>query len=249
MDLGLAGKGALVTGAGRGIGAAIARALADERCDVALVELHACDAARGIADDVNAAGGRAVVLEGDVTQFARAEEVVAEVVREFGRLDIVVCNAGITRDAAVWNMTEAAWDEVLDVNLKGYFNYNRAAARVFRQQRGGRIVNIASINGLRGKYGQANYAAAKGGVIALTKTLARELGKFGVTVNAVAPGMVLTEMAAALPQEVQDRALHETALARLAEPQDIADAVVFLSSARARHITGEVLKVDGGQYM
>ena len=146
-------------------------------------------------------------------------------------------------------MSEEQWDTVIDVNLKGCFNYNRAVARLFQEQKHGKIVNLASINGLRGKFGQANYAASKGGIVAMSKTLARELGKFNVNVNVVAPGMVRTEMAQSLPAEVLEKALDETALGRLATPEDCADLVVFLCSDRARHITGTVLQVDGGQYL
>ncbi|MGA9837420.1 MAG: SDR family NAD(P)-dependent oxidoreductase, partial [Gemmatimonadaceae bacterium] len=168
---------------------------------------------------------------------------------EFGRLDILVANAGVARDAVIWKMTELQWDEVLDVNLKGCFAYCRAIAPILRAQRRGRIVTIASINGLRGKFGQSNYAASKAGVIALTKSLARELGGAGVTVNCVAPGLVRTEMTAALPAEIVDNAKRESALGRVAEPEDVAQVVTFLCSAQARHVTGMVIKVDGGQYI
>jgi 3-oxoacyl-[acyl-carrier protein] reductase len=146
-------------------------------------------------------------------------------------------------------MTEEQWDKVIDTNLKGYFNYNRAAARVFKDQRGGKIVNITSINGLRGKFAQSNYSASKAGNIALTKALARELGKFNVNVNAVAPGMVMTEMAEKIPPEFLNAAVKETVLGRIASSEDVAHVVAFLCSDRARHITGEVVKVDGGQYI
>jgi 3-oxoacyl-[acyl-carrier protein] reductase len=233
VDLDLAGQVALVTGAGRGIGAAVARELAREGCDVALVDLGTF------------AGAEAV----DVTDLAAADTAVAATVHALGRLDILVCNAGITRDAVVWKMSEEAWDQVLDVNLKGCFTFCRAAAPVFRAQRSGRIVTLSSINGLRGKVGQANYAASKAGIVALTKTLARELGPSGVTANCVAPGLVATEMTVTLPTEVLDRALKESALGRVAQPEDVAQVVTFLCSDRARHVTGEVVKVDGGQYI
>jgi 3-oxoacyl-[acyl-carrier protein] reductase len=247
MDLGLSGKAAIVTGGRGGIGAAIALALAREGCDVAVVDLVADDEARAVTRGVEAAGRRAALFEADVRDFAAAESVVARTVKAFGRLDILVGNAGVTADAMSWKMSEEQWDTVLDVNLKGCFAYARAAAPVLRQRGGGRMVFIASINGLRGKVGQANYAASKAGVIALGKTLARELGPSGVTVNVVAPGMVRTAMADALPASILQRAVDETALGRIATPDDIAGAVVFLCSERARHVTGAVLQVDGGQ--
>jgi len=172
---------------------------------------------------------------------------VGAAVRELGRLDCLVSCAGIARDAMSWKMSEEAWDEVLAVNLKGTFAYCRAVAPVFRAQKSGRIVTIASINGLRGKVGLANYAASKGGVIALTRTLARELGRSGVNVNCVAPGMVRTAMTATLPPAVLDVALAESALGRIADAEDVARVVVFLCSDAARHVTGEIVKVDGGQ--
>ena len=146
-------------------------------------------------------------------------------------------------------MEEEQWDRVIDVNLKGCFNYNKVAAAIFKEQQYGKIVNVASINGLRGKFGQANYSASKGGIIAMSKTLARELGKFNVNVNVVAPGLVNTDMAEKMPTEFLDKARDETVLGRIAEPEEIGDVVAFLSSDRARHITGEVIKIDGGQYI
>lgn len=249
MDLELAGKSALITGGGRGIGAAIAGSLAHEGCDVALVDCAAFDDARRLTAQLRAGGRRALALRADVSDVDAAEEAVRNVTNAFGRLDILVCNAGITRDGVVWKLTADAWDDVLRVNLKGAFAYCHAVAPQFRTQKSGRVVAIASINGLRGKVGQANYAASKAGLVALTKTLARELGPSGVTVNCVAPGMVRTEMIAALPPEVRQKAEHESALGRIAEPDDVASMVTFLCSARARHITGAVIKVDGGQYM
>lgn len=243
----LAGQAALVTGAGRGIGAAIAREFARAGCDVALVEFGAFDEAQSLADELRRSGRRAVAIRADVSDVGAAERAVAAAVEAFGRLDHLVCNAGITRDAMIWKMTEEAWDQVIDVNLKGCFAYCRAVAGLFRAQQHGRIVNIASINGLRGKAGQANYAASKAGIMALTRTLARELGPKGVNVNCVAPGMVRTEMAAKLPPAVLEKAIAETALGRIAEPEDVARVVVFLCSEAARHITGEVIRVDGGQ--
>ncbi len=247
MDLGLSGKAAIVTGGRGGIGAAIALALAREGCDVAVVDRVTDDAARAVGRGVEAAGRRSALFEADVRDFAAAESVVARTVAAFGRLDILIGNAGVTADAMSWKMSEEQWDTVLDVNLKGCFAYARAAAPVLRERRSGRMVFIASINGLRGKAGQANYAASKAGVVALGKTLARELGRSGVTVNVVAPGMVRTALTEALPADVVQRAVDESQLGRIATPDDIADAVVFLCSERARHVTGAVLQVDGGQ--
>ncbi|HZD05782.1 MAG TPA: 3-oxoacyl-ACP reductase FabG [Longimicrobiales bacterium] len=249
MDLGLTDRVALVTGARRGIGAAVARALAREGCHVALVDQVSGEEMAGVSGHIAAAGRRALEIEADVRDLAAAEGAVARTVEEFGRLDVLVLSAGITRDAVVWKMDETAWDDVLDVNLKGCFAYARAAAPVLRAGGGGRIVAVASINGLRGKFGQANYAASKAGLVGLAKSLARELGRFGVTVNVVAPGMVRTAMVQGLPAEVVERARSETVLGRLAEPEDVADVVAFLCSERARHVTGDVLRVDGGQYI
>jgi 3-oxoacyl-[acyl-carrier protein] reductase len=184
-----------------------------------------------------------------VADAADASRMVHAAVEQFGRLDILVNNAGINRDAVVWKMTDEEWDEVLDVSLTGQFNTIRAAAPIFRRQGSGRIVNIASINGLRGKFGQANYAAAKAGIIALTKSVARELGASGVTCNAVAPGLIETEMTRRLPADVRQKALDEIVLGRIGTPEDVAAVVAFLCSDKARHMTGEVIKVDGGQYI
>ena len=249
MQRDLAGRSTLVTGAGRGIGAAIAREVARTGSDVALVDLGSYDAAAAVATELRALGRKAVALRADVSDFAAADGAVAAAVEALGHLDGLVCNAGITRDAVSWKMTEAAWDAVLDVNLKGCFAFCRAAAPGFRAQKRGRIVTIASINGLRGKFGQSNYAASKAGVIGLTKALARELGPSGVNVNCVAPGFIRTEMTASLPGAVVERAVQEAALGRLGEPEEVAAVVAFLLSDPARYVTGETIKVDGGQYI
>jgi 3-oxoacyl-[acyl-carrier protein] reductase len=246
VDTGLDGCSALVTGAARGIGAAIALGLGREGCRVALVDRSA----EGLAETGRAlASLDAPSLEyvADVRELEEARSVVKGVVEAFGALDILVCNAGITRDRISWRMSEEEWDDVLDVNLKGFFTYARAAAPALRASGRGRIVAVSSINGLRGKPGQANYAAAKAGMIGLARTLARELGADGVTVNVVAPGMVRTEMTRALPADRLDAARDETLLGRLAEADDVAQVVTFLCSAAARHVTGAVLPVDGGQ--
>lgn len=246
MDLGLNGTVAMVTGAAAGIGAAAARALAAEGCDVVLVDLQG---AGSTAEAVRRAGRRALDLTADVRDHAGAARAVERAVAELGRLDALVCSAGITRDAVIGKMTEDRWDEVIEVNLRGTFNYNRAAALLFERQKRGTIVNVASINGLRGKHGQSNYAASKGGVIAFSKSLARELGRYHVTVNVVAPGMVLTDMVRALPRDVIERAIDETATGQLGTPEACGDLIAFLCSPRAGHITGAVVQIDGGQYM
>ena len=167
----------------------------------------------------------------------------------FGRIDILINNAGINRDGVLWKMTEEQWDAVIDVNLKGCFNYIRAVSPKFREQKHGKIVSVSSINGMRGKFGQANYAASKAGIIGLTKSAARELGPSNVNVNAVAPGFVQTDMTQALPEQIRRQALQETVLERFALPEDVAEVIVFLASEQARHVTGEVVRVDGGQYL
>ena len=249
MNLGLSEQGAIVTGGSLGIGRAVALALAREGVDVAVNYRRHDAEARAVVEEVERLGRRGMAVKADVASFPDAERMVSEVRERFGRLDILVCNAGITWDGVVWKMTEQQFDQVIAVNLKGYFNYNRAAAILFKDQKHGKIVNISSINGLRGKFGQSNYAASKGGEIALAKSLAKELGRFNVNVNVVAPGMVLTEMMATIPPEFQAGALAETVVGRFATPEDVAHLVCFLCSDLSRHITGEVIKIDGGQYI
>ncbi len=249
MDLGLEGKVAIVTGGSRGIGAAVSLELARQGCDVALTYRGRVDSAKAVAAKIEEMGRRALPLKADVASLEETDKAVARVVEELGGLDILVCNAGITWDGVIWKMTEEQWDTVIATNLKGYFTYNRAAARIFKDQRGGKIVNVSSINGLRGKFAQTNYSASKGGNNSLTKAVAKELGKFNVNVNAVAPGMVATEMADSIPQEFLNAAIKDTELGRIATTDDVAHVVAFLCSDYSRHITGEVIKVDGGQYI
>jgi 3-oxoacyl-[acyl-carrier protein] reductase len=249
MDLGLKGKNAIVTGGSLGIGTAIATELAKEGCNVAINYRRHDKEAKEVVRQIEAMGRKGLAVKADVSSYQDAQNMVDTVVREFGRLDIMVCNAGINWDGVIWKMSEEQWDTVINVNLKGYFNYNKAAAMVFKEQKEGKIVNISSINGIRGKFAQANYSASKGGEIALSKTLAKELGKFNVNVNVVAPGMVMTDMARSIPQEFLVSAMDETVLGRFASPEDCAHVVVFLCSDRARHVTGEVIKIDGGQYI
>jgi 3-oxoacyl-[acyl-carrier protein] reductase len=249
MKLGLGGKVALVTGGSRGIGAAISRELARQGADVALTYRGQAEKAGQVATEIEAMGRRALALKADVSSFSETQATVDAVRAQLGGLHILVCNAGITWDGVIWKMTEEQWDSVIDTNLKGYFNYNRAVAPVFKDQRGGKIVNLSSINGIRGKFAQSNYSASKAGNIGLTKALARELGKFGVNVNCVAPGLVMTEMAKKIPPAFLDVAIKETVLGRAAEPEEVAHVVAFLCSDYSRHITGEVIKVDGGQHI
>ena len=249
MDLDLVGKGAIVTGGSLGIGRAIALGLAGEGANVAVNYRRHDDEAKAVVSEIEGMGRKGLAVKADVSSLTDAEAMVAAVSESFGRFDILVCNAGITWDGVIWKMTEEQWDAVINVNLKGYFNYNRTSAQHFKDHKYGKIVNISSINGIRGKFAQANYAASKGGEIALTKSLAKELGKFNVNVNAVAPGMVLTEMMEKIPTEFKDVALAETVVGRFATPEDVAHLVCFLCSDRSRHITGEVIKIDGGQYI
>ena len=245
----LEGKKAIVTGGSLGIGAAIARELARSGSDVAInYRKHDAEAKQVVAD-IEAMGRRGLALKADVSSFGDAQRMVAQVVETFGGLDILVNNAGINRDGVIWKMTEEQWDQVIEVNLKGYFNYIRAVVGTFKEQKSGKIINITSINGLRGKFGQTNYAAAKAGIIGLTKSLARELGRSSVNVNAVAPGLIETDMMKDAPEKVREAALAEIVLGRLGKPQEVASVVTFLCSEAARHITGQVIQVDGGQYI
>jgi len=249
LNLGLEGKGAIVTGGSLGIGRAIAIELAREGCHVAVNYRRHDDEAKAVVAEIEQLGRKGLAVKADVASFADAEAMVARVAETFGRFDILVCNAGITWDGVIWKMSEEQWDRVITVNLKGYFNYNKAAAIHFKDHKYGKIVNISSINGMRGKFAQANYAASKGGEIALSKSLARELGKFNVNVNVVAPGMVLTDMMQNLAPEFTAKAMAETVVGRFATPEDVAHLVAFLCSDRSRHVTGEVIKIDGGQYI
>ena len=245
----LEGKIALVTGGTRGIGRAIALDLAANGADIALNYRKSVDLAQELAEIIRGMGRRALVIQADVSSFDDAQAMVEKVLNDFGQVDILVNNAGMNWDGVVWKMSEEQWDRVISVDLKGTFNYTRAVTPVFREQGSGKIVNITSINGLRGKFGQTNYSAAKAGVIGFTKACARELGRYSVNVNSVAPGLIETEMVKEAPQKVRDMALAEIVLGRLGLPEEVAYVVTFLCTDKARHITGQVIQVDGGQYI
>jgi 3-oxoacyl-[acyl-carrier protein] reductase len=245
----LEGKVAIVTGGTRGIGRAIVLDLAANGADVALNYRQSADLAAELAETICGMGRRALAVQADVSSFDDAQRMVQKVMDELGRVDILVNNAGMNWDGVVWKMTEEQWDRVIEVDLKGTFNYTRAVTPIFRQQGSGKIVNITSINGLRGKFGQTNYSAAKAGVIGFTKACARELGRYSINVNAVAPGLIETEMVKEAPEKVREMALAEIVLGRLGLPEEVAYVVTFLCTERARHITGQVIQVDGGQYI
>jgi 3-oxoacyl-[acyl-carrier protein] reductase len=245
----LKGKVAIVTGGTRGIGAEIVRMLARCGADVALNYRKSATEAEAMVKELESLGRRALAVQADVASFDDAQRMVEEVVKKLGGLHILVTNAGMNWDGVVWKMTEEQFDRVIDVDLKGTFNYLRAASAVFKAQGYGRFLAITSINGLRGKFGQTNYSAAKAGVIGLTKAAAKDLGKFGVTCNSVAPGFILTEMGESMPAEFRQAAIDESAVKRAGLPEDVAWLVAFLASECGRHITGEVIKVDGGQYI
>lgn len=245
----LEGKKALVTGASRGIGRAIALALAAAGADVAVNYAGSEAAAKEVAAEIEAMGRKAFVVQADISQNAASTEMVDAVVKEFGRIDILVNNAGITRDGLLMRMKEEDWDAVLTTNLKGVFNCTKAAVKYMMKQRAGRIVSISSVVGLIGNAGQANYAAAKAGVIGFTKAVAKEVAARGITVNAVAPGFIKTDMTSVLPEKVVESLVANIPQSRLGEPEDIAKAVLFLVSDDANYITGQTLHVDGGMVM
>lgn len=245
----LKGKTTLVTGASRGIGSRIASRLAAQGASVIINFNGSGDRAKEVKKEIESFGGTASVCQWDVSDYEACEACMKEIVKEYGRLDILVNNAGITRDGLLMKMSEEDFDKVLEINLKGAFNTIRFASRQMLRQKSGRIINISSVVGVAGNAGQANYAAAKAGIIGLTKAAAKELASRGITVNAVAPGFIETDMTAGLSDKVKEAAAGQIPLGTFGKPEDVAAAVAFLASEDAGYITGQVLHVDGGMVM
>ena len=240
---------ALITGAARGIGRAIALALARPGLTLYLNDVVLGDEAIQTQKDVAAKGARARLIQFNVADFGQVQQGIDEIIKESGRLDLLVNNAGITRDNLILRMKEEEWDAVLAVNLKGAYNCIRAVSKTMVKQRFGRIINLSSVVGVMGNAGQANYVASKAGLIGLTKSVARELGSRNITVNAVAPGFIQTEMTESLPEKVKAEMMAQIPLGRFGTPEEVAQAVVFLASEAATYITGQVIHINGGMLM
>jgi 3-oxoacyl-[acyl-carrier protein] reductase len=245
----LIGKTALVTGASRGIGREIALELARQGVDVVVNYAGSEAKAHEVVEEIKGLGREAIAIQCDVSNSESVTEMVKETVDHFGKIDILVNNAGITRDNLLMRMKENEWDDVININLKGVFLCTKAVTRQMMKQRYGRIINISSVVGVSGNPGQANYVAAKAGVIGLTKTSAKELASRGITVNAIAPGFITTEMTDQLTEDIQSEMLKMIPLAQFGEPKDIANTVVFLASDDSRYITGQTIHVNGGMVM
>jgi 3-oxoacyl-[acyl-carrier protein] reductase len=243
------GKVAVVTGGGRGIGAAIARKLAGEGADIVINDIAQGEAGDQLLTDLKAGGNKAIFIAADISKTADAKRLIEESIKEMGRIDILVNNAGITRDNLIMRMSEEEWDSVIAVNLKGTFNCIQAVTRPMLKQRSGAIVNLASVVGLAGNPGQANYSASKAGVIALTKTAAKELASRGIRVNAVAPGFIETDMTKKLPEEYSVKLKEAIPLGVFGNPENVADVVAFLAGDDAAYVTGEIIKIDGGLFI
>lgn len=245
----LEGKVALITGASRGIGKAIAVKMAEAGATVVINYNGSADRAESVRKEIQDKGGTAGVYQCDVSDFEACEKLIQDIISQYGRLDILVNNAGITRDGLLMKMTEEDFDAVLNTNLKGCFNCIRFASRQMLKQRGGRIINMSSVSGVMGNAGQANYSASKAGVIGLTKATARELASRHITVNAIAPGFIETDMTEVLSDGVKAEAVKQIPLGSFGKPEDIANLAVFLASEQANYITGQVIHVDGGMAM
>lgn len=244
----LKGKTALVTGGGRGIGREISLALARDGADIALCDVNK-ELLNSVKGEIESLGRKCLVFETDVTQIEQVEDMVSKMLDNLKKVDILINNAGITRDGLLVRMSEVDWDAVININLKGVFNCTKTVVKPMMKQRWGRIVNIASIIGIIGNAGQANYAASKGGIIAFTKSVAKELARRNVNVNAIAPGFIDTDMTKKLPDNYRQDMLKVIPLNRFGEPADIANAVLFLVNDASSYITGHVIKVDGGMVM
>lgn len=249
MQVNLSDQSVLITGGTRGIGRALVGAFAQSGARVAFTYRSSSEAADEIVDNLNDEGVETLALQGDVGDMESAEDTIEAVTDAWGSVDVLVNNAGITRDGLLLRMREGDWDDVLETNLKGVFNFCKAAYRPMMRQRSGKIINISSVVGITGNPGQANYAASKAGIIGFSKSLARELGSRGVTVNVVAPGYVDTDMTSDLSDDAREAMLDAVPLERTAHPQDVASSVLFLASEAADYITGHVLHVDGGLAM
>jgi len=244
----LKNKVAVITGSARGIGKAIAIALAKEGANVVISDIN-LSLAQATAEEIKKTGSNAIALELNVAKSSAVDDFYNEVISSFGQIDILVNNAGITKDTLMMRMKEEDWDQVIDINLKGVFNCTKTAIKYMLKQKSGSIVNIASVVGITGNIGQANYSASKGGVIALTKTIAREVASRGIRANAIAPGFITSDMTNKLSDDMKKNIVKNIPFGKMGDPEDIANAVVFLSTDKASYITGQVLCVDGGMVM